>query len=276
MIEKHAFLAAEYIRAHCALQPKLGIILGSGLGDLAHQITQTVTLPYEEIPGFGSSTIAGHHNQLHLGYLEGYPVACCQGRVHLYEGDGLQEITTMIRTLKLLGCETLLLTNAAGSLRPDMPSGSLMCITDHINLQGCNPLAGENDARFGERFFNMTEAYDKNLRQLLIDTAATLNLPLFQGVYMAVLGPSFETPAEIRAFRILGADAIGMSTIPEVIVARHCGLKILALSAITNMAAGMSTEPLTHTHTLQIATRSTEQMTLLIAYWIRRLAIQRT
>lgn len=230
--------------------PKLGLVLGSGSGDLANHISDPIIISYAEIPGFPISTVAGHAGKMVLGYLNGLPVACMQGRVHLYEGVSPQAVQTFIRTLKLIGCEYFMATNASGSLRPEVGPGRLMMITDHINFQGTSPLIGHNDETFGPRFMPMHDAYDLAFQERLSMLAKQLNIDLAQGTYIGVLGPSFETPAEIRAFRILGADAVGMSTVPDVIVARHCGLRVAVIAAITNFATGMSNEIITHENTL--------------------------
>jgi xanthosine phosphorylase len=246
--------------------PKIGIILGSGLGSLAQQIEDATTIPYEQLPGFPKCEVAGHSGKLHFGILRGTPVACLEGRVHVYEGN-IEAIKTLIRTLKLIGCELLINTNAAGSLRKEVGTGSLMLITDHINFQFVNPLTGSNDDEFGERFVPMENAYDQELRKKILTIAKRINIELPEGIYIGTSGPSFETPAEIRAFRILGADAVGMSTISDVIIARHCGLKVLAIAAITNLAAGMNPEPLSHEQTLRAAKLSVDKLiTLLLAF----------
>lgn len=245
--------------------PKVAIILGSGLSSLADQISNTVVIPYSDIPGFPQSSVAGHPGKLILGYLENMPVVCMQGRAHLYEGTSWQTLKILIRTIYSLGCSILVLTNASGSLRLDIGPGELMLITDHINFQPGNPMVGINEDEFGPRFFSMDAAYDYDLRTRLLTIAHKLNIKLAQGVYISMLGPLFETPAEIRAFRTLGADAVGMSTVPEVIVARHCGLRVAAISGITNFAAGMSNEILSHEHTLQHAKLFAPNMTRLIS-----------
>jgi xanthosine phosphorylase len=230
--------------------PKIGLILGSGLGDVAKQITDVTIIPYSTIPGFPICRVEGHAGQMFLGKLQGVPIVCLQGRAHWYEGTSSTVIQTLIRTLKLLGCEFLILTNSSGSLRPELTPGNLMEITDHINLQGKNPLVGENDDEFGPRFVPMENAYDLELRTILQATAKKLQIPLAQGIYLGVLGPSFETPAEIRYFQTMGCSALGMSTVPEVIVARHCDLKVVGISLITNFAAGLSSDAVTHDRTL--------------------------
>jgi xanthosine phosphorylase len=251
--------------------PRVGLVLGSGLGGLAEALTDTTAIPYQELPGFPISTVAGHAGRLILGYLEGVPVACLQGRAHYYEGAENNKIKNLIRTFKALGCEIYFGTNAAGSLRADVGPGNVMLINDHINLQGTNPLLGHNEEEFGPRFIGMENAYDPELRQQMHQVAKTLNIPLTDAVYASVLGPMFETPAEIRAFRILGADAVGMSTVPEVIIARHCGLKVMVLSAITNLAAGMSDENITHENTLHFASLTADRMMTLVKGFMRQL-----
>lgn len=263
--------AAEIIQERINFTPKLGLILGSGLGGLADLVQDSVVIPYKELPGFPKTSIEGHSGLLHVGKLENLPVACLQGRSHLYEGISPTVIPNMVRTLKLIGCEMLLITCSAGSMRPDIPAGSLMAITDHINLQFSNPLVGPNADGFGPRFVAMEDAYDPKLRERLASIARNLDIPLAQGVYIGVLGPSFETPAEIRAFRTLGADVVGMSTVHEVIMARHCGIKVVAISAITNMAAGMSEIKLSHQLTLDGAEVTVKNLAKLILAFVRSL-----
>lgn len=273
MFSTDAHAAAAIIKQKVpTFQPKLGLILGSGLGNLAERIQNPHIIPYEDLPGFFPTTIAGHSGNLYLGMLEGYPVACLQGRAHLYEGITANVIQTIIRTLKLIGCEKLLLTNSAGSLRSDMPTGTFMSIADHINFQFTNALVGPNDETLGPRFFSMENAYDKGLRKSLLQIAQQNNIKMTEGVYVGVLGPAFETPAEIRAYKILGADAVGMSTVQEVIVARHCNLKVAAVSAITNMAAGMNTVELSHEQTLQGAANCLAKFTTLVLAFVKSLA----
>lgn len=250
--------------------PRLGIVLGSGLGALAEQIENPIVISYEDLPGFPPCSVSGHGSQLFLGLLEGVPVACLQGRVHFYEGMSNAIAQTMTRTLKLIGCETLFSTNSSGSLRPEVTPGNLVVINDHINFQFTNPLAGPNDSEFGQRFVGMDETYDPLLRQQLFDTAKALKIDLTEGVYFGVLGPTFETPAEIRAFRTLGGDVIGMSTIPEVICARHCGLRVMAIAVITNMAAGMSDEKLSHEGTLNGAEKARHTLIQLVQSFVRQ------
>jgi xanthosine phosphorylase len=233
--------------------PRVGIVLGSGLGGLADAVEHPVVIPYVKLPGFPLGGVAGHAGRLVLGTLSGVPVAVLQGRAHLYEGIDPGRILVPIRTLRALGAETVVFTNAAGSLREEVGPGRLMAIADHINLMGINPLAGPNDDDVGPRFPSLRDAYDPVLLTALDEAARALGIDLAEGVYLAVTGPSFETPAEIRAFRTLGADAVGMSTVPEVIAARHCGLRVAAVSAITNLAEGMGDQALSHEQTLASA-----------------------
>lgn len=233
--------------------PRVGIVLGSGLGGLIDELEDAVTIGYAQLPGFPVGHVAGHAQQVTIGTLAGLSVAVLAGRAHLYEGTDPAAVRVPIRTIRALGAEAIVLTNAAGSLRPEVGPGRLMLITDHINLTGSNPLVGPNDDDVGPRFFAMGEAYDADLRTQLHEAAAAEGVPLAEGVYLAVTGPSFETPAEIRAFARLGADAVGMSTVPETIVARHCGLRVAAVSAVTNLAEGLGDEVLSHEGTLAAA-----------------------
>ena len=276
--------AVAHIRALTPIQPKLGIILGSGLGDFASQVESPTTLPYADIPGFPISTVAGHSGKLILGAIAGVPVAVMQGRVHAYEGYSLSQVTFPTRVLGLLGCQTLIVTNAAGGIRPDIPQGSLVAISDHINLTGTNAALGPNEPRFAtrpgtaERFFDMSRAYSPALRALAIAEAKKQGFTLTEGVYLAVLGPSFETPAEICAFRTLGADLVGMSTVHEVIIARHMGIEVLGLSLVTNMAAGVislgqkEAETINHEEVMEIGRRVERQFTSLLIALIPQLA----
>lgn len=261
-------MAEAHIRARSHLAPAIGIILGSGLGAFAESIANPVVIPFSEIPHFPQSTVPGHSGRLVIGTLDGIPVAVMQGRVHAYEGYTPQQVTFPIRVLGLLGIRTLILTNAAGGIRAGLQQGELVLISDHINFTGRNPIAGENDERFGTRFFDMTEAYSKRLRKLAASTAEQQGLRLTEGVYLCVLGPSFETPAEIRAFHTLGADLVGMSTVQEVIAARQMSIEVLGISCVTNLAAGIQTEPLSHEEVIetgrQVASRFSGLLTALI------------
>jgi purine-nucleoside phosphorylase len=230
--------ASETIHRACGAA-EIAVVLGSGLGDYAERLTNRKTLPYREIPNFPVSTVEGHAGNWHAGALNGKRVYVMQGRFHAYEGYSMEEVTMPIRVMARLGVKTLLLTNAAGGINTSFPQGCLMLIDDVINLSGRNPLIGPNLADFGPRFPDMTYALDQQLKQIARETAKELGLPLQQGVYCWLSGPSYETPAEIRALRVLGADAVGMSTVPEIIVGRHSGLKVLGISCITNMAAGI-------------------------------------
>lgn len=257
--------AATYLKQRTGdFKPQIGIILGSGLASLVNEIKDGQAIPYEHIPNFFDCSVSGHSGMLHFGYLEGVPVVCMQGRGHYYEGLSSEDIATPIRTMKLLGVETLLITNAAGSLRENIQPGNLMLISDHINMQGRNPLVGNNAEEFGPRFLGMEDAYNPELRKQMLQTAESLNIPLVEGTYLSVLGPVFETPAEIRAFQLLGGDAVGMSTVPEVIIAHHCGLKTVAISMITNMGAGMTAENLTHEGTLEGAKLGVDKLQKLV------------
>ena len=262
--------AVRVVRERAKVAPRVGIILGSGLGGFASQVVDAVTIPYAEIPHFPQSTVAGHSGKLVVGYIAGVPVAVMQGRVHAYEGYAMDEVTFPARVLGLLGCGKLIVTNAAGGIRATIAPGSLVLISDHINLTGHNAALGPNEPRFasidgaGQRFFDMTTAYSPALRKLATEEAARQGIAISEGVYLAVLGPSYETPAEIRAFRTLGADLVGMSTVHEVIVARHMGIDVLGISLVTNMAAGVSGEAIQHEEVMDIGRRVEKQFTGLL------------
>lgn len=266
-----AMAAAGYIRSITQIRPRLGLTLGSGLGDFAENVEDATTIPYSEIPNFPISTVAGHSGRLVLGTIRGVPVAVMQGRVHAYEGYSMSEVTFPTRVLGLLGVERLIVTNAAGGIKASDGQGAIVAISDHINLTGTNAALGPNEPRFGSRFFDMTQAYSPTLRKLAIEEAAKQGWKLDEGVYIAVLGPSYETPAEIRAFRTLGADLVGMSTVHEVIVARHMGIEILGLSVVTNMAAGVLDQPINHEEVMETGQRIAGQFTSLLTALIPQL-----
>ena len=238
--------------------------MGSGLGAFADDFEDAVSLPYREIPGFVSSTAEGHVGSLVIGKVEGVPVVAMQGRVHYYEGYSLEEVTFPIRTFKLLGIKTLILTNAAGGVDVQLIRGTLMVISDHLNLMGVNPLRGRNDERFGPRFPDLTEVYSRDLQELATEEARDLDIDTRRGVYAALAGPSYETPAEIHMMRGFGADAVGMSTVPEAVVARQMGMKVLGISCITNMAAGISETPINHEEVMETGQQVREQFTELL------------
>lgn len=243
--------AATHIREQLSVTPKVGLILGSGLGMLADEIDQPVKIKYETIPGFPVSTVEGHAGQLVTGTLMGVPVVAMQGRFHFYEGYEIDAVTFPVRVMKALGVEQLIVTNAAGGVNPNLNPGDLMLITDHINNTGQNPLTGPNETKLGVRFPDMSTAYDRKLQQLAHETAQAMDLDLKEGVYVWNTGPSYETPAEIRMLQTLGGDAVGMSTVPEVIVARHAGIDCLGVSCISNMAAGILDQPLSHEEVME-------------------------
>jgi inosine/guanosine/xanthosine phosphorylase family protein len=240
--------------------PKTALVLGSGLGPLAERIEDAKDIAYDRIPGFPVPTVAGHQGRLRLGRLAGHAVACMQGRLHAYEGHPAEAIAVPVRILRLLGIERLILTNAAGGLKPHLTAGTLMIVEDHINFAGRNPLVGPNDEAIGPRFPDMSKAYDPDLRAALAAAADRAGVAVASGVYVWVLGPNFETPAEIRMFGALGADAVGMSTVPECIAAVHCGMKVAALSVVTNLGAGLAGTPLTHKETLAEATKAYDRV----------------
>ena len=250
--------------------PRVGVVLGSGLGAVADAVEDPVVVGYEELPGFPRPTVSGHAGRAVLGTIGGVPVAVLQGRAHLYEGGDPEALRAPVRALRAAGAETLILTNAAGSLHPSVGPGSLMAIVDHINMQGANVLMGPNDDAFGPRFPSLRDAYDPELLDGLRESAGDLGIELAEGVYLAVTGPSFETPAEIRAYRVLGADAVGMSTVQETILARHSGMRVAAVSVITNLAEGMSDEPLSHEQTLRAAQAGAGDLTRLLLDFIPR------
>lgn len=256
--------AVTYLRARTNPAPGVGVVLGSGLGAFADKITDAVSIPFHKIPHFPASTVPGHSGRLVIGKVDGIRVAVMQGRVHTYEGYSPQQVTFPVRVLGLLGVKTLIVTNASGGIRPGLKQADLVLISDHINLTGQNPIIGENDERFGSRFFDMTEAYSKRLRGLAAAAAEREGISLAECVYLCVLGPSFETPAEIRAFRALGADLVGMSTVQEVIAARQMGIEVLGISCVTNLAAGIQGEPLSHEEVMEAGQRVADRFTNLL------------
>ena len=273
-----ALAAADAIRVLHSEKPTLGIILGSGLGNFANHVESATTIPYADIPGWPISTVAGHSGKLVLGTIAGVNVAVMQGRVHAYEGYSMAEVVFPTRVLALLGCTSLIVTNAAGGINRNYGQGGLVCISDHINLTGTNAALGPNEARFacipgaGQRFFDMSTAYSNRLRKIARVEAAAQDIPMPEGVYLAVLGPSYETPAEIRAFRTLGADLVGMSTVHEVIVARHMGLEVLGISLVTNMAAGVLDEAINHEEVMEMGRRVEAQFTALVKALVPQVA----
>lgn len=247
--------AAEVIRRRCGALPQAALVLGSGLGDFADTLDGAVSMAYGELPNWPASTVVGHPGRLVIGTVAGRRVAALAGRVHAYEGHDLGSVAFATRVMGRLGVRQLVLTNAAGGVNTSFTRGALMIIDDHINLLGANPLTGENDERFGPRFPDMTEVYSTRLRRIADEAAAATGVSVAHGVYAALRGPSYETPAEIRYLRAIGADAVGMSTVPEAIAARHMGLEVLGLSCITNMAAGVLPEPLNHDEVLETTRR---------------------
>ncbi|MBA3261868.1 MAG: purine-nucleoside phosphorylase [Thermoleophilaceae bacterium] len=263
--------AAQVLLDRSGLKPRVGVVLGSGLGPVADALEDATVIPYEDLPGFPQPGVEGHAGRAVAGQIGGVPVVAFQGRAHLYEGVDLDQISTPVRALRAAGAEILVVTNAAGSLRADLGPGRLMLIEDHINLTGVNLLTGPNDDELGTRFPSLRDAYDPQLIAEMRLAARDIGVDVGQGVYLAVTGPSFETPAEIRAFHTLGAEAVGMSTVHETTVARHCGLRVAAVSAITNFAEGMSDEPVTHEQTLRDAARATGDLAPLITRFVERL-----
>jgi purine-nucleoside phosphorylase len=254
------------------LQPQTGVILGSGLGNVVDAVDVEVAIPYGEIPGARASTVMGHQGRLILGRAKGTPVAVMQGRVHFYEGYEMDEVTFLTRVLGQLGIRKLVVTNAAGGINTEFKSGDLMLISDHINFMGVNPLRGPNVDDLGLRFPDMSDAYAEALRGIAKEVAAAQNLEVKEGVYLGLSGPTYETPAEIRAFRILGADAVGMSTVPEVIAASHMQIPVLGISCITNMAAGILKQKLSHVEVMDTTTRVQKEFTGLVLGILERFA----
>ena len=256
--------AARCIRARVSCRPGIAVILGSGLGGIADRLENPEAMPYAEIPGFPESGVAGHAARLVFGTLDGKPIVAMQGRFHYYEGLSMRRLSFPVCVLKALGVTRIIVTNACGGINPGFLPGDLMLITDHINFSGNNPLIGENDERLGPRFPDMTDVYDPSLRDLARSAADSLSIPLREGVYAFFTGPCYETAAEIRAFRVLGADAVGMSTVPEVIAARHLGMKVLGIACITNMATGLAAAPHSHEEVLATADASSRAFSSLL------------
>ena len=263
--------AAAAVRSRCGPLPQTAIVLGSGLGSFADTLLEAVATPYGELPHWPASKVVGHAGRLVIGTVAGKRVAALAGRVHLYEGHDAATVVFATRVMGRLGVKQILLTNAAGGINLGFSAGALMLIDDHINLLGANPLAGENDDRFGPRFPDMSEVYSRRLRTIAEEVAAARGIPLTRGVYLAWAGPSYETPAEIRFFRTIGADAVGMSTVPEAIAARHMGLDVLGISCITNMAAGVLPQPLAHDEVMETAQRVRGSFVALLEGIVERL-----
>ena len=264
--------AARTIRAQVSVEPHVAVVLGSGLGGFADDFGDAVSIPYEDIPGFVRSTAQGHAGRLIVGKIDQLPILAMQGRVHYYEGYTLEEVTFPIRTFKLLGVKTIILTNAAGGINVQLSQGALMVISDHMNLMGANPLRGPNDERFGPRFTDMSAVYSPALQEIVIEEARAMEVEVRRGIYAALAGPNYETPAEIHMLRNFGADAVGMSTVPEAIVARHMDMEVLGISCITNMAAGLGDEPINHDEVMETGNRVRSTFTQLLRRVIGRLS----
>jgi len=264
--------AAAFVLAQTDLRPQIGLVLGSGLGSFADDLNEAVRIPYAEIPTFPCSTAIGHAGRLVVGKSGDVPVAVMQGRVHLYEGYSAAEVAFPTRVLARTGVRALILTNAAGGINLEYGQGALVIVRDHINLQGQNPLTGANDERFGPRFPDMSYTYSKRYREIALEEAKKLSIPPREGVYAALAGPSYETPAEIRYLRAIGADLVGMSTVPEAIAARHMGMNVLAISCVTNMAAGIVDKALVHDEVLEVGRRVMGQFVALLRAVLPRVA----
>lgn len=265
--------AVRHIRACTKLEPAAAVVLGSGLGAFAEELTAQAEIPYAEIPGWPCSTAVGHAGKLILGRLDRMPVAVMAGRAHLYEGYSPAQVTYGVRVLGSLGVRSIVFTNAAGGINTALASGRLVLIADHINLQGSNPLVGPNDDRFGPRFPDMSEVYSKSYREVARQAAGELGIVVTEGVYAAMLGPSYETPAEIRFLRVIGADLVGMSTVPEAIVANHMGIKVLGISCVTNMAAGILEQKITHEEVLATGAMVRDTLVRLLKRLLPRLEV---
>jgi len=284
MIYENAVEAADFIKSKYSDEINIAVVLGSGLGALADEVENSVRIPYEEIPHFARSTVKGHAGQLVLGEIDGVLVAVQQGRFHYYEGYAMEQVTFPMRVFGLLGIKNLILTNAAGSTKTEMAPGTLMLISDHLNMMGINPLRGINDERFGPRFPDMTEVYDRELQRIAFEEAQVLAKERFEtgkdttlvdflhrGTYCALSGPTYETPAEVRLYRLLGADAVGMSTVPEAVAARHQGMRVLGISCITNFAAGMTDEPINHEEVMETGAEVTNVFKELLRRIIKKI-----
>ncbi len=264
--------AADFIFSQTVLRPKIALVLGSGLGAFADEFTDASRIPYAKIPHFPQSTAIGHAGKLVIGKVGAIPVAGMQGRVHLYEGYSAKEVVFPIRVFARMGVKAVILTNAAGGIKREFSQGRLVVLSDHINLQGVNPLTGQNDERFGLRFHDMTAAYDRRFREMTVGEGNRMGIGIYEGVYAGLHGPSYETPAEIRYLRAIGADLVGMSTVPEVIAARHSGIRVLGISCVTNAAAGILDQPLNHVEVLETAERVKGQFIGLLKAVIPRIA----
>ena len=269
---ERAEAAAKFIHKQTKLRPKIALVLGSGLGAFADEFAGAKKIPYLKIPHFPQSTAIGHAGQLVLGKVDGVEVAGMQGRVHLYEGYSPQQVAFPVRAFARMGVKAVILTNAAGGINLGYSAGALVAIRDHINLQGVNPLIGPNDDRFGVRFPDMTQAYDPEFRKFVADAGKKINMKLHEGVYLALSGPNYETPAEIHSFRTLGADLVGMSTVPEVLAARHAGIRVLGISCVTNMAAGVTGQKLTAEEVFEVGARVKNEFIALLKAVIPRIA----
>jgi purine-nucleoside phosphorylase len=264
--------AAKFILSKTRLRPRVAVVLGSGLGAFADRLASSTKIPYEKIPGFPRSTAEGHAGQLVIGKVGDVAIAAMQGRVHFYEGYPLSDVIFPMRVLGRLGIRAAILTNAAGGINTNFQPGSLVLISDHINLQGSNPLIGPNDERFGPRFPDLSQPYSKEYRQIAEEESRQLGFEIFEGVYAALTGPSYETPAEIRFLRTIGVDLVGMSTAPEVIAARHMGIRVLGISCVTNMAAGISDEIINHAHVMETGERVKTHFIALLRAVLARIA----
>jgi purine-nucleoside phosphorylase len=264
--------AGKYVLSRTELRPKVALVLGSGLGGLVDDLEDATYIPYGDIPAFPRSTVEGHAGTLAIGTLGDVPLAAMKGRVHFYEGYSAKDVAFPMRVFGQMGILAVVLTNAAGAINVDYGQGALVMIRDHINLQGMNPLIGANDARFGPRFPDMTQAYWKQYREIAAEEAKRLSIPLHEGVYAAFSGPSYETPAEIRFLKTIGADLVGMSTVPEVIAARHMGIRVLAISCVTNMAAGILDQEINHAEVMETGNHVRAQFVSVLRAVIPRIA----